>query len=224
MEELVQKSIDRQAQVEAGTYNRPNNSPVPNVHQTMAGRRRFYKHVGIEEVADSNGQVGTTIMIKTSINVSQYKITLDGRTLKTPAMKPLLVPNKDIAFCIAAEWDAQTNARKGLEPVSMPMMTLASTALDQIIHDPETTINNCMRYLPTDSALFMTNDMDRILLLKQKQLYSPVVRWINRQMNTDLESTQSMSGRINHSAESVQKIRQVLTNMVGFILVTTSLC
>lgn len=129
-------------------------------------------------------------------------------------MKPLQLPNKDLAFCIAAEWDAQTNVKKGLEPVSMPMMTLASTALDQIALDPETTINNCMRYLPTDSALFMTNDMDRILLLKQKQQYSPVVRWINRQMNTDLESTQSMSGRINHSEESVKKIRQALTNMV----------
>lgn len=57
MEELVQKSIDRQAQVENGTYNKPNSSPVPNVHQTMAGRRRFYKHVGFEEIPNSNGQV-----------------------------------------------------------------------------------------------------------------------------------------------------------------------
>lgn len=129
-------------------------------------------------------------------------------------MRPLHVPSKDIAFCIAAEWDAQTNTKKGLEPVSMPMMTLASTALDQIAQDRDTTINNCMRYLPTDSALFMTNDMDRILLLKQKQLYSPVVRWVNRQLNTDLETTQSMSGRIKHSEESVAKIRKALTQMV----------
>lgn len=57
MEELVQKSIDRQAQVENGTYNKPNSSPVPNVHQTMAGRRRFYKHVGFEEIPNTNGQV-----------------------------------------------------------------------------------------------------------------------------------------------------------------------
>lgn len=63
MEELVQKSIERQAQVESGTYNKPNNSPVPNVHQTMAGRRRFYKNVGIEPVVDSQGQVSVLLVI-----------------------------------------------------------------------------------------------------------------------------------------------------------------
>ncbi len=121
----------------------------------------------------------------------------------------------DIAMCVAAEWDAQTSVHKGIEPVSMPIMTLASTALDQIALNPETTINTCLAYLPTDSALFLTNDLDRLLLLKQKQAFSPVVRWLNRLLNIDLVSTQDVASRISHSKPCTEKIRHVLQSMVS---------
>lgn len=38
----------------------------------------------------------------------------------------------ELAMAVAAEWDAQVT-EKGLEPALMPLMTLASTAIDQVI-------------------------------------------------------------------------------------------
>lgn len=96
----------------------------------------------------------------------------------------------------------------------MPMMTLASTAIDQIQVNRDTTIANCIAYLPTDSALFLTHDMDRLLLLKQKTHYAPVVRWLNRLLNIDLTSTQNMSARIAHCKVAAHKLRLVLESMV----------
>jgi chaperone required for assembly of F1-ATPase len=145
----------------------------------------------------------------------QYKITLDGKTLRTPARNPLEFKNKSLASAIAAEWDAQTDERRGIEPATMPLMTLASTAIDQIQFDRYTSIANCMKYLPTDSALFHTDEMDRILLAKQRKHLNPAVRWLSRVIRSEIPTTTSVSGRIQHAPETVAAIESILHRMVS---------
>ena len=72
----------------------------------------MYKHVGVQRAATA----------------SRYVITLDERVLKTPAKHPLELPNEALAWAIATEWDAQT---KRMAPHTMPLMKLATTAIDQ---------------------------------------------------------------------------------------------
>jgi chaperone required for assembly of F1-ATPase len=62
-----------------------------------------------------------------------------------------VIPNVELASLVAAEWDYQTDQRKGIEPVTMPITQLFFTAIDQIAIDPETTRKVCMSYLPTGS-------------------------------------------------------------------------
>lgn len=70
----------------------------------MANRRRFYKHVGVETVSgtepSASVQVGAQATIQSCFkNKSirgQYKITLDGKTLRTPARNDL-----HVSACIA---------------------------------------------------------------------------------------------------------------------------
>ena len=107
-------------------------------HQTIAGRKRFYKYVDI------------------SRNEDCYSILLDGKLLKTPARNSLQINNLELALMIANEWDSQTNQIKGIEPSTMPMMMLVSTAIDQIKNDPSFARETCLSYLPTDTALFYT--------------------------------------------------------------------
>jgi chaperone required for assembly of F1-ATPase len=140
---------------------------------------------------------------------------LDGRVLKTPGRKPLSLPNMDLAIAVAAEWDAQTDTRNGIQPVNMPMMSLASTAIDQVQDDPQTTIDTCVKYLPTDTALFLTQDYDRILLQQQKERFDPVVAKLNEELNLQLRTTQSMAGRISHPEETVETVRKLLNKMVS---------
>lgn len=78
-----------------------------------------------------------------------YGVTLDNRILKTPMGQTLAVPSQNLAFGIAAEWDAQA---KYLQPSAMPLMTLACTALDQVAHDPEGYRQQCLKFLPTDTV------------------------------------------------------------------------
>lgn len=61
-----------------------------------------------------------------------YAIFLDGRQLKTPARTPLLLPSYELAAAVALEWDSQIDKRRGIQPANMPLMTLSSTAIDQV--------------------------------------------------------------------------------------------
>jgi chaperone required for assembly of F1-ATPase len=92
----------------------------------------------------------------------------------------------------------------------MPLTTLACTAVDQVYFAKEEVIDNCLRYFPTDSALFFTEEGDRILHTKQRKHLQPVIRWLNRQLNLSLEATTNMSRKIDHSPETIETIRRIL--------------
>jgi ATP12 chaperone protein len=78
-----------------------------------------------------------------------YGVTLDGRKLSTPMGQILAVPSKQLAYMIAAEWDAQTTR---LQPTNMPFMTLTCTTLDQAAFNPDAYQNEALKFLPTDTV------------------------------------------------------------------------
>lgn len=118
-------------------------------------------------------------------------------------------------MAIAAEWDAQTNKRMGIQPVNMPMMSIASTAIDQIQVDRTHAVDTCMRYLPTDTALFHAPDYDRILQAEQKKHFLPVLEWAQKELDMKLDTSQSMAGRIQHPEDAYVKLRSILEKMVS---------
>lgn len=122
--------------------------------------------------------------------------------------------SKLLALAVAAEWDFQTDSRRGLEPVTMPLTTLASTAIDQVLVNREEVIQNCLKYLPTDSALYFTDEGDRILLAKQRKYLSPAIRYLNRHLLVNLEPTTAVASKIQHDADTIAKFRAVLERMV----------
>jgi ATP synthase F1 complex assembly factor 2 len=112
----------------------------------------------------------------------------------------------------------QTNPNKGLQPVTMPVMGLVSTAIDQVALDRAVTVANCIKYLPTDSALFFTDSSDRILLKKQKLYLSRAIKALNRQLDVDLQTTQSMTGRLEQDEHTQHTILSVIEAMDDFTL------
>ena len=105
------------------------------IHQRMAGRKRFYKQVGISPITVEEAAEGSSSSSSCSSYSDggiKYLITLDGRTLKTPARNPFHIPNMELALAVAAEWDAQLDNLKGIEPTTMPMTQMMFTAIDQI--------------------------------------------------------------------------------------------
>ena len=175
-------------------------SGLPLTHQSYAGRSRFYKLVGVEKASDPEG----------------WRVTLDNRPLKTPARLPLHLPTAELAYAIAAEWDAQTDKKRGIQPATMPLMTLASTAIDQVRVDPTPVKTTVLSYLPTDSTIFFTSSEDRILLKKQKEHYQPVLRWLKRTFDVEVKTGQStFVGKIQHDEKDVAKMRALVDKIAS---------
>jgi ATP synthase mitochondrial F1 complex assembly factor 2 len=182
----------------------PTNNNLGSVtHERMSGLKRFYKTVDVTEVVDKPGF---------------YNVRLDGKLLKSPAKSAFDLPNRSIALVIATEWDAQTNPIAGIQPSSMPFMILASTAVDQIIPDSEFVQKTCLSYLPTDTALFFSDETDRVLQKKQKQAFEPLIAWLNSNFDLDVKASYNSFNKIKHSDNTITKVKTLIESMDPFTL------
>jgi chaperone required for assembly of F1-ATPase len=105
------------------------------------------------------------------------------------------------------------DAKRGIQPNTMPFMSLASTAIDTVSPDPITAQSTCMSFLPTDSALFWVTE-DKYLLEKQKTAQKPIIQWIEETLGLKLLIAEGMTVRLNHPPESVEKIRCLVLSLV----------
>lgn len=71
--------------------------------------RRFYKSVEVAQQGEG------------------FAVTLDARTLRTPAKAVFVLPTQALAAACAAEWDAQ---RDTIRPETMPLTRLVHVAID----------------------------------------------------------------------------------------------
>ena len=196
-------------------------SPAPQVHQQIAGKQRFYKEVGVMKLEEKDlvkamENKATAWICK--LSSSLYCVTLDGRKLRTPGRHPMIIPTQELAWGIANEWDAQVDKKRGIQPASMPLMSLFSTAIDQIAVDPTHARSTVLSYLPTDSALFFTSEDDRILLQKQKDILGPVLQWMKDEMDIELNTTDQMTLKVEQSPEVHAKVEAIVHMLDPFSL------
>ncbi|KAJ0411066.1 hypothetical protein ATCC90586_008041 [Pythium insidiosum] len=171
----------------------------------ITGVVRFYKKVGVKEVEDE-GAV-------------RYAVTLDGKTLKTPMRSPLQLPSKSMGVAVAQEWDAQ---EERIKPALMPMMTLASTALDlEQTSSHEELIDEMLHYLHSDTVCYqVTADQQEKLAVLQHKKWDPLRKWFREQFDGELDVSHGSIGRLTHDAALVDGIRAALQQCDVFELVS----
>lgn len=128
--------------------------------------RRFYK----EATALADGDV--------------WRIALDGKVVKTPARNPLSLPTKALAEAIAAEWNAQETKVK---PDTMPLMQLASTAIDRVAPDRDRIIAETAGYAATDLVCYRADGPDE-LIQRQSTHWDPLIDWLRERYDVSLQT------------------------------------
>jgi chaperone required for assembly of F1-ATPase len=118
-------------------------------------RQRFYTRA---EVAGEGGE---------------FAIVLDGRPVKTPARRPLAVPNSALAQALAAEWEAQ---RDVIDPARMPLTRLANTIIDGVVEAPAAVAAEVERYLACDLVCYRAPGPAG-LVARQAAAWDPVLAW-----------------------------------------------
>lgn len=102
-----------------------------------------------------------------------YEVRLDGRPLRTPARAPLVLPRAALAQAIAEEWDAQTEE---VRPHTMPIMQLASTAVDRIGPQRTGVIDAVAAYAETDLLCYRAEHPVE-LARRQAARWQPLLDW-----------------------------------------------
>src|SRR6516225_255622 len=129
--------------------------------------KRFYRYAGALAAVDGFG------------------VALDGRLVKTPAKRELVVPGIALASAIAAEWNVQGAE---LRPPSMPLTRLAYITIDRERSRREEVVKQTARYAGTDLVCYRSADQ-RALAAHQQAVWQPLVDWAARRYDAPLAVT-----------------------------------
>jgi len=129
--------------------------------------KRFYKSAGVTETPEGFG------------------VALDGKPVRTPAKRPLMVPTRALAEAIAREWLAQG---KTVDPNGLPLTRLASIALDLVAPRREAVVAEVAKYAATDLVCYRA-DQPPELAERQHAAWQPLVDWASLRFDAPLTVT-----------------------------------
>jgi chaperone required for assembly of F1-ATPase len=104
---------------------------------------------------------------------SGFGVALDGRLVKTPAKRDLVVPAAALAAAIAAEWNGQETE---LRPAAMPLTRLANITIDRDPAAREAIVRQTANYAGTDLVCYRSADQPA-LAARQRAVWQPLIDW-----------------------------------------------
>lgn len=102
-----------------------------------------------------------------------FTVTLDGRSLKTPAKAALVVPTAALAELIAEEWRAQGDV---IDPEAMPATRAANSAIDKVRGQKAEVTEIITAYGDSDLICYRAESPDA-LVAREAQSWDPLVDW-----------------------------------------------
>lgn len=148
--------------------------------------KRFYERVSVETALGKSAPGNSTPGEAEA--VGGFVIALDGRVVKSPAKAELVLPSKALAEAIAAEWQAQGEK---IIPDSMPMMTLASTAIDRVLPQKDAVAAEAASYAASDLLCYRA-DAPLELVTAQSEGWDPVLNWARDRYGVSFEITKGI--------------------------------
>ncbi|MBL8659563.1 MAG: ATPase [Rhodospirillales bacterium] len=136
---------------------------------------RFYKTVAVEPPGTAAGDG----------RERGYAVRLDGRPIRTPGGRPLILPSLESAEAVAAEWRAQP-AR--IEVAAMPLTRLASTALDRVAENMPAVIDILLGYAGAELLCYRA-EAPADLVQRQQAQWQPLLDWAAERWDARLAVT-----------------------------------
>jgi chaperone required for assembly of F1-ATPase len=142
-----------------------------------------------------------------------YRITLDGKPLRTQGGKPQILPNRVLADAMAEEWSRQGEK---VAPDGFAFRDLADFAIDHVRPDRERTITKLLGYAETDTLCYRA-DPDEPLYRRQRELWDPLLDNLAARHGVRLEPVSGIVHRPQPAA-ALERLREVLAAHDDFIL------
>ena len=103
----------------------------------------------------------------------EYAITLDGKPIRTPSGRQVIVPARAIADAIAAEWNAQAET---IDPLTMPLTRLANSVVEGVVDKIDAVADDIAKYLGSD-LLFYRAGHPEALVAREAAHWDPILFW-----------------------------------------------
>ena len=118
-------------------------------------RKRFYKEAGVAETEGG------------------FAIMLDGKPIRTPSKRQVVIPSRVLADAVAAEWAAQAET---INPLSMPLTRIANSVVEGVVDRVELVTDDLAKYLETDLLLYRAGHPEG-LVAREAAHWDPVLFW-----------------------------------------------
>ena len=142
-----------------------------------------------------------------------WAVLLDGRSPRTPAGAPVVLPTQAAARMVADEWAAQGEF---LDPATMPAQRLAATAIDRVSQVREAVADEIAAYAGSD-ALCYPADAPGSLVEQQARDWTPWLDWAARDLGVPLVSSSGVIHRAQDPA-AVARVRELALELDDFAL------
>ena len=130
--------------------------------------KRFYERVATRPGADGG-----------------HEILLDQRPVRTPGKVALRLPTAALAEAVAGEWEAQ---EERIRPATMPLMSLACTAIDRIAPRRAEIVAEILGHAETDLLCYRAAHPAR-LVARQAARWQPLLDWAALALDAPLRVT-----------------------------------
>ncbi len=152
--------------------------------------KRFYKDVSIGQGDDGFG------------------VLLDGRAVRTPAKRPLVVSSARLAERLKAEWEAQAEE---IDPAKMPGTRLVNTAIDGVADNVEAVADEIVRFAGTDMICYRADSPERLVAI-QRDAWDPVLEWAADEFGARF----ILAEGVIHQEQPAQAIAAVAASLAAF--------
>src|SRR5215212_6225068 len=133
-------------------------------------RKRFYAKAGVLEAPGG------------------FVIALDDKPIRTPSGRQVVVPAREIADAIVAEWNAQ---KEFIDPLTMPMTRFANSVVEAVVDRVEAVTEDMAKYFETD-LLFYRAGHPEALVAREAAHWDPPLFWAANALGAHFILTQGI--------------------------------
>jgi len=134
-----------------------------------------------------------------------WSVRLDGRPVKTPAKRPLVLPSEAMARGVAEEWAAQAEE---VRPETMPLGRLATSAIDLMPERRGDVIEEVMAIARADMLCYRALSPAE-LARRQRARWQPWLAWAEEALAAAFTTTDSLAP-VEQPPGTLNRLRQAV--------------
>jgi chaperone required for assembly of F1-ATPase len=150
-------------------------------------RKRFYKEAGVTEAEGG------------------FAITLDGKPIRTPSGRQVVIPSRALADAVVAEWAAQGET---IAPLSMPLTRIANSVIEGVVDRVDLVSDDLANYLQSD-LLFYRAGHPEGLVAREAAHWDPVLFWAAETLGAHFILSEGIM-HVKQPDEAIQAARAAL--------------